>query len=405
MLSGNLRGLFTRSVVASILLGLLLFSVSGAAAAFRNLKAGDQALPVKVEDLEGNPHTLADYGKSTAILVFFWATWSEHSLKELDDLAKLDQQYGEKGLKILAVNVENQHMDAGDLARIEKVVHEKEVSFPVLVDKGLKTFNEWGVIATPTTALINRAGTIVFDLSGYPTAGYLEVDTAVRKELGLYREKVEAAVKAPGYRPNKRAMLYFGMGKRLMEKGFPSKAVPELQKAAEADTHFPDPPIYLGYAGIREGNAEAAMTFLQEALRLDPKRAETRLLMAHLLLKENRLDDSIELLSGAGADSMGDSPASAGQAKSIAGSRQEPQAALGATGEKNLHADEVAVEPVVDMAEVLPLRDGGKISEAIAVLTSLVTDSLKQLGFSFESHRKLDPMERMKLMMQKQATQ
>lgn len=384
MSSGSLRGIFPRPVVASILLGFLLFSVSGAAAAFRNLKAGDQALPLEAEDLEGNPHTLADYGGSSALLVFFWATWSDHSLKELDDLVKLDRQYGEKGLKIIAVNVENQHLDADDLVRIEKIVREKKVLFPVLVDKGLKTFNEWGVIATPTTALVNREGTVVFELSGYPTAGYLEIDTAIRKELDLFQEEEKAAVKAPGYVPNRKAMLHFGMGKRLMERGLPSKALPELQEAAEADTHFPDPSIYLGYAGIREGHGDTARTFLQKALLLDPKRPETRLLMAHLLLKQDRLDESIEVLSGGGDALMADSIVSAEQAAPIAGSPKEP---------------------VVGLADVLTLRDEGKKSEAIAAMTLRVIDRLKQLGFSFEVHRKLDPMERMKLMMEKRVTQ
>ena len=92
MLSRVLRGNLSRSVVVSILLGFFLLSVSGAAAAFRNLKAGDQALPIAAEDLEGNTHNLSDYGDSSAILLFFWATWSGHSLKEMDDLAKLDRK-------------------------------------------------------------------------------------------------------------------------------------------------------------------------------------------------------------------------------------------------------------------------------------------------------------------------
>ncbi|GBE14197.1 MAG TPA: redoxin domain-containing protein [Proteobacteria bacterium] len=390
MLSRVLRGNLSRSVVVSILLGFFLLSVSGAAAAFRNLKAGDQALPIAAEDLEGNTHNLSDYGDSSAILLFFWATWSGHSLKEMDDLAKLDRKYGEKGLKILAVNVENQRLDAGDMARIKKVIREKEISFTVLVDKGLKNFNEWGVIATPTTAVINRDGTVVFDLSGYPTAGYLDLDTAVRKELGLYHEKKETAAKAPGYMPNRQAMLHFGMGKSLMARGLSSKAIPEFQQAAEEDTHFPDPPIYLAYSDIREGNTDAARTFLRKAYHLDPERAETRLLLAHLLLKENRLDDSIELLAGRVADLMADSTVSAGPAESIAGSSQESQA---------------VPKPLVDLDEALILEDAGKINEAVAMLSPLVVDRLKQLGFSLEVKKKLEPMERMKLMMQKRGTQ
>ena len=53
------RSMFCRSFVALTLVGLLTFSVSGAAAAFKNIKVGDQALPVELQDLQGQEHSLA----------------------------------------------------------------------------------------------------------------------------------------------------------------------------------------------------------------------------------------------------------------------------------------------------------------------------------------------------------
>ena len=42
------RGVFCRWFIALTLVGLLTFSVSGAAAAFKNIKVGDKALPVQL---------------------------------------------------------------------------------------------------------------------------------------------------------------------------------------------------------------------------------------------------------------------------------------------------------------------------------------------------------------------
>ena len=53
------RRIFRRSLIVLPLIVFMTISVSGAAAAFKNIKVGDQALPVKLEDLEGHEHSLA----------------------------------------------------------------------------------------------------------------------------------------------------------------------------------------------------------------------------------------------------------------------------------------------------------------------------------------------------------
>ncbi|UCF31783.1 MAG: redoxin domain-containing protein, partial [bacterium] len=291
------RWLLPRLMTALVLAGFFLFSVSGAAAAFKNIKVGDQALPVELEDLEGTTRSLADYRDAKAVLLFFWATWSERSLKEMEDLEKLEGQYADKGLRIVAVNVENQTMDSQDMDKIRNAMEGREIGFPVLIDRGLETYNEWGVIATPTTALIDESGTVVFDLSSYPTSGYMDLEAAVQKALGLYVE--EAAVEAkPAYQPNRQAMLHFGLGKRHLDKGFVTKAIPEFEKAAQADSRFPDPPIYLGLAYLRADRTGDAEQILESAGGLAPDRPEPLLLLAHIRVGQNRLDEAIEMLQG-----------------------------------------------------------------------------------------------------------
>ena len=65
------------------------------------------------------------YKDAKAVLLIFWATWSQRSLLELEDLKKLEEKYREQGLRILAVNVENQSLDDEDLrgrSRSEQVI-------------------------------------------------------------------------------------------------------------------------------------------------------------------------------------------------------------------------------------------------------------------------------------------
>jgi len=395
MLIRSVYRIVPRGLTAFVLVGLFLIAVSGAAAAFKNTKVGDQAFPIELEDLEKNVYTLADYGDSTAVLLFFWATWSDRSLKELEDLVKLDEQYREKGLRIVAINVENQTMDSQDLAKIQQAVRDGNVSFPVLIDEGLKTYNEWGVIATPSTALVDRDGNVVFDLSSYPTAGYMEIETAVQKALGLYvEEEVEIAQK-PSYEPNREAMLHLGLGKRLMEKGFMSKAIPELEKSAAADSLYPDSHIYLGYAYIKDGKKEEAQIPLARAHELDPQRPETVLLLAHLSVSQEKLDEAIDILLGKvsqGPSDLADPADPVEPAETAESAATEPT------------TREPAEDSGPDLSEVLALQDEGKTKEAAEKLDDIIKEELAQLGLPLEEE-KVDPMEKMKLMMEKQGAQ
>ncbi len=362
-----------RSFIALTLVGLMTFSVSGAAAAFKNIKVGDQALPVQLQDLEGQEHSLAEYRDSKAILLFFWATWSQRSHAELADLAKFHAQYGDKGLQILAVNVENQKIDDEDLRQIRAVLEENEISYPVLIDEGLKTYNEWGVIATPTTAIVSSDGVVTFDLSSYPTSGYLDMEQAIQKALGLYVEEEKAAEVEPSYVPKREAMLHLGLGRRHAEKGFMTKALPELEKAAVADSGWAEPQMYLGYVHFRMGESEKAGASLEKASLLDPERSEIAWLRGYLLVAEERVDDAIALLQGVGSSEP--SPPVPGAA---------PEGGEGS----------------LDLSETLALRDAGKTDEAGKALEELLAGALGEAGFTMKK-KKMSAMEKMKLMMQK----
>jgi peroxiredoxin len=387
-----------RSFFALTLVILMTFSVSGAAAAFKNIKVGDQALPVQLEDLEGQEHSLAKYRESKAILLFFWATWSQRSHTELADLQKFQAEYSDKGLQILAVNVENQKMSDEDLRQIRAVLEENEISYPVLIDQGLKTYNEWGVIATPTTAIVSSEGLVTFDLSSYPTSAYLDMEQAIQKALGLYVEEEEVAEIEPSYVPKREALLHLGLGKRHAEKGFMTKALPELEKAAIADSGWAEPHMYLGFVQFRMGESEKAGASLEKASQLDPERPETIWLRGYLLVAEEKVDDAIALLLSARliepqTEDSGSAPDSSGVVKSATG------AATAGTAVSPEGAD-----GSLDLSEALALRDAGKKDEARKALEDILAGALGEAGFTMKK-KKMSAMEKMKLMMQKNKEQ
>lgn len=381
---------------AAASLCVVIFAVSSAAAAFKNIGAGDQAFPVELTDLEGQEYTLARYGADAeAVVVLFWATWSERSLKELEDLQRLSSEYSDEGLRILAVNVEKQTLDSEDLQRIRSILHDKQVDFPVLLDEGLKTYNEWGVIATPTTAIIDGKGTVVFDLSSYPTSGFLDLDEAVRKALGIYTRTRTPDSADDGYKPARKAMLHLGLGKRHVEKGFLTKALPEFQKAAEADSGWADPWIYIGYLHIKEGQSAKAGESLQRAEELEQGREEVLLLRSYLLLSEQRVDEALTLLQSGKVSELPDNPEPLSAAP-------EPQTAAQREPDRTLSE---APDEDDSLADARTLVEGDRMEEASERLEEAITSRLAELGFSMRKKKTLGAMEKMKLMMERKQEQ
>ena len=397
------RRVFRRNFIALTLIGIMTFSVSGAAAAFKNIKVGDQALPMQLEDLEGQEHSLAKYRESKAILLFFWATWSQRSLTELADLKKFQAEYGDKGLQILAINVENQKMSDEDLRQIRSVLEENEISYPVLIDQGLKTYNEWGVIATPTTAIVSTDGVVIFDLSSYPTSAYLDMEQSIQKALGLYVEEEKAADVEPSYVPKREALLHLGLGKRHAQKGFMTKALPELEKAAIADSGWAEPQMYLGFVHFRMGESEKASASLEKASQLDPERLEITWLRGYLLVVDEKVDEAIALLqSGEPVEPQGDIPAKTQIEESGPAAEDGSQVTSAApdtstAGTPMAEVQGTMGEPL-DLSEVLTLKDAGKTDEAAKALEELLAGKLGEAGFTMKK-KKMSAMEKMQLMM------
>lgn len=393
------RPIIYRNLFALVLVALLTFSVSGAAAAFKNIKVGDQALPIKLDDLKGQEHSLAKYRDFKAVILFFWATWSERSLKELSDLEKLQAQYSDKGLQILAINVENQKISEEELGHIRTILEENEISYPVLIDHGLKAYSEWGVIATPTTAIIGSDGIVSFDLSSYPSSAYLDLEQAILKSLGLYVEEEKIKEAEPSYVPVREALLHLGLGKRHAQKGFMTKALPEFEKAAVADSGWAEPPMYMGYAYYRMGDMVKADASLTQASRLDPDRKETKWLRGYLLAGQEKVDEALALLQ---SDKSAIAPGEKLDNKEVdAVSGDSDRAGIDTPPAEVRQPEPGVADDLLDLSEVVALTEAGETAKAAKALEDILGKRLDDAGFTMKKKKKISAMEKMKLMMQK----
>jgi peroxiredoxin len=118
-------------------------------------------LDFTVKDMQGKSVSLSAY-KGKVILLDFWATWCPPCKAEIPGFVELQDQYGEKGLQVLGVSVD----DPAD--KLPPFAEEFKMNYPVLVGLGRDDLQDaygpmWGI---PTTFLISRDGKICRKHSG-----------------------------------------------------------------------------------------------------------------------------------------------------------------------------------------------------------------------------------------------
>jgi len=131
-----------------------------------------EATPEDSEDVATEP--LPAFEGSEALegkvgLVNFWATWCAPCRKELPALAELQKELEDRGLVVLAVNVDRKVEDA------QRVIDASAFPFPVVLDPESKLFGQFGVSAMPFSVLVDREGKIVARHTGYSEEWMVEL--------------------------------------------------------------------------------------------------------------------------------------------------------------------------------------------------------------------------------------
>lgn len=115
--------------------------------------------------------------RGEVVLINFWASWCGPCQKEMPALNDIYLKYRDRGLKLLAVNVEE------DFRKGQIMVRELKVVFPILLDSDNKVSKLYDVDAMPSTVLIDRDGRKRYVHQGYLPGYEDEYQKQVRELL------------------------------------------------------------------------------------------------------------------------------------------------------------------------------------------------------------------------------
>jgi peroxiredoxin len=132
--------------------------------------APQKAPSFSVVDIDGTPHSLADY-KGHIVVVDFWATYCKPCVKKLREYESLYQANRGRGVDFIALS-----MDETD-AVVKGWREENDVTFPLArVDEKTRTafLGASPLVAIPQVRIIDRRGMIRYALGPEGTAEQLE---------------------------------------------------------------------------------------------------------------------------------------------------------------------------------------------------------------------------------------
>jgi thiol-disulfide isomerase/thioredoxin len=111
--------------------------------------------------LGGQPYTLSS-DRGSVVLLDVWASWCEPCRDAMPLYQDLQKEYGPRGLKVYAINVET------DVKMISSFLAETKVSLPVLLDPGAAFVeSKLQVKVMPTAFLIDRQGVLRITHEGF----------------------------------------------------------------------------------------------------------------------------------------------------------------------------------------------------------------------------------------------
>lgn len=166
-------------ILRSFLTALFVCALAGPALAD---DARPEAADFSLRSLSGERISLAEQ-RGKVVILSFWATWCAPCKQELPVLQKFLDKYGDDGLTVLAINID----DPKTVAEARRFVKNRKLTMPVLLDADSKVLAKFNPrVALPFVQLIDREGRRVTNHTGFTSGAEKKLEKEI---LDLLAEK------------------------------------------------------------------------------------------------------------------------------------------------------------------------------------------------------------------------
>jgi Flp pilus assembly protein TadD/peroxiredoxin len=248
-------------------------------------------------DLAGQTWT-ADRFKGQSLLLHFWMTDSPICREQMRLLEKYQARFGAKGLRILAINLD----ELRDTTKLKAVIEKERLSFPILLATaevaGIYNivyrylFDRRRDLPIPTSFLVDGKGMIVKVYQGAINPERLLADVASMPQTP--EDRIRRALPFSGalhqgeFRRND-----FTYGVAFFQRGFLDQAEESFKQVIAAKPNNPEAHYNLGTLYLRKRAFSDARRSLEQAVTLRPNYPEAWNNLGMLAAQQGQADDAI----------------------------------------------------------------------------------------------------------------
>lgn len=106
-----------------------------------------------LKDQDNKTYEWEDYKEKT-VLLHFWSTDCSACKKELKELEKLYNHYQRNKGEVLLLSVVSPKLEHKSTKKIKKIIKEKNITFPVLIDETGEFFSKFEIVSYPNTFIV-----------------------------------------------------------------------------------------------------------------------------------------------------------------------------------------------------------------------------------------------------------
>jgi tetratricopeptide (TPR) repeat protein len=259
-----------------LVLFLNAFILVQTSTAFIGIKKGETPKKIVLQDLSGKKVNVSRFFGSKPVIIAFWKLTENQSsmnrsLRELIFLSKLYERYHHKyGLEVFGIYkpMKEKGITKSELDTIRDTVTSKSIKVPILIDKGLRIYHEYGVIALPSTVIIDSEGKISFLYPGFPLTASSVLTEKINDSLGIVKDTQKQVIsdKTPS---DFRSLARYHLALKLYKMNASELAIMSLKKSLSTNKNFPLAHNLMGILLWESGDLNGAEEEFRYAIELD----------------------------------------------------------------------------------------------------------------------------------------
>lgn len=129
------------------------------------------------ETSKGHPLSLdALRGKKT--LVIFWALWCKPCVEEIPRMVKLYEEYKDKGINFVSINVDG----LGKKNEVLEFIEKQKILFDVILSSPQETSKKLFMKSYPTNWLVGADGKLIRSFNGMSDEQFKDIESSFKSE-------------------------------------------------------------------------------------------------------------------------------------------------------------------------------------------------------------------------------